>query len=389
MLLFLFLFFSSVVSLRESQLLAIQSDIDQLFDEFEAPEGFFFPATALRLAFHDAGTFSKSAGNGGSHAAMIFDCAAGQKLCERNNPDNVGLPWAVDALETVYKLYSNVCSRTDFWQIAANVAIVKTGGPEINFRWGRKDAVSALQSVTGRLPPSNLDWNGVTSFLGRSRLGLSDREIVALLGAHTIGSTHLDASGHRFAWDTTPDTFDNQYYINLMRDGWDFVPPSRFGPFQQQWEADRRIGRSNQFVSTLMLDADFSMKQNPRNPNFLSPVIDITNFYAINERAWIEDFIIAWEKVQELGHSNLRSICRDNDNDPSCDFVKQDSLQQTSAPQSNRNSFRDDGAPEPAPAPLAPWAWALIALAIIVVLGFVVGGIVLFRHYRNGTPETV
>jgi hypothetical protein len=52
---------------------------------------------------------------------------------------------------------------------------------------------------------------------------------VALLGAHTLGHTHADASGYTTplpanrplqltdnAWDSTPATFDNKYYQSML-----------------------------------------------------------------------------------------------------------------------------------------------------------------------------
>ncbi len=50
-------------------------------------------------------------------------------------------------------------------------------------------------------------------------------QIVTLMGAHTIGHVQVVSSGfgfsgdlsdgHRNAWDDTPATFDNHYFINL------------------------------------------------------------------------------------------------------------------------------------------------------------------------------
>lgn len=55
--------------------------------------------------------------------------------------------------------------------------------------------------------------------------------IVTLLGAHTLGHTHIETSGYGLvnnnnnnaiqinAWDSTPDIFDNRYYdrtINIV-----------------------------------------------------------------------------------------------------------------------------------------------------------------------------
>lgn len=243
----------SVFSLRRSEYNDAQFDISNLFQTFDAPDGFFFPATALRLGFHDSGTFSVQTNDGGPHATQVFNCLPGQSSCEKTTGDNAGLSWAVSALEKLYQAkYKSICSRADFWQIAAITGIEDTGGPRIPFKWGRKDSVDAGNSKLGRLPSDLIDHNGVRQNMGSSRLGLTDREIVAILGAHTIGHTHA-VTGHGGHWDDSPFVWDNHYYQSLMVDDWAFVP-ARNGK-QQQWEAKR--GRE----ILIMLDPDFALKR--------------------------------------------------------------------------------------------------------------------------------
>lgn len=48
------------------------------------------------------------------------------------------------------------------------------------------------------------------------RMSFSDRDIVALSGAHTVGKNHSERSGFDGAWTSDHLAFNNQYYIDLL-----------------------------------------------------------------------------------------------------------------------------------------------------------------------------
>jgi catalase (peroxidase I) len=304
---FVFLF-TVVYGLHHGELARIKVDIAHLIDTFTPPPGFFLPARALMLGFHDAGTWSETTKDGGAHATQFYDCLANTP-CEQSDEANAGLGWARDALETVYVHYKTICSRADFWQIAAIVAISKTGGPEIPFRWGRTDATSSTISKPDRLPVSSSDFAKVRSFLGPGRLGFTDKEIVAFLGSHTLGSAHLEISGHRFHWDSTPHVFDNGYFQSLVRDDWVLVD---LGNETYQWEATR-VGPKG-VDKVLMLISDLCLKSNDpfHTLNTLAPTNQYVHFYAQNEAIWKKDFANVWVKMSEAGQGSiLRNVLPD------------------------------------------------------------------------------
>ena len=42
--------------------------------------------------------------------------------------------------------------------------------------------------------------------------GFNDQEMVALIGAHTLGRCHTDRSGYVNPWTNAPTTFSNLYF---------------------------------------------------------------------------------------------------------------------------------------------------------------------------------
>ena len=47
-------------------------------------------------------------------------------------------------------------------------------------------------------------------------MGLNDKDIVALSGAHTLGRCHKERSGFEGSWTSNPLIFDNSYFTELL-----------------------------------------------------------------------------------------------------------------------------------------------------------------------------
>ncbi|XP_073111141.1 putative L-ascorbate peroxidase 6 isoform X10 [Elaeis guineensis] len=124
-------------------------------------------AGILRMAFHDAGTFDK-------------------------------VKKEIDQIQQV--------SWADLIAVAGAVAILLCGGPEIPVRLGRLDA--RMPDPQGKLPRESFDASSLKRcFLEK---GFSTQELVALSGAHTIGSKGFG----------DPNVFDNAYYKILLEKPW-------------------------------------------------------------------------------------------------------------------------------------------------------------------------
>lgn len=153
----------------------------------------------LRIAFHDACTYNKNTGTGGAIGATHFQAV-------RNHPANAGLPVAVGLLEPI-KAKHPLVSWADLFQLSSAVAVELAGGPKLPLKYGRVDAPAPEDADPGNLPeaapPAGHSRFGDGSATPAEHLrrvftghaGLTDQDIVALSGAHTLGRAKPSRSG--------------------------------------------------------------------------------------------------------------------------------------------------------------------------------------------------
>lgn len=156
----------------------------------------------VRLAWHTSGTYDKATGTGGSHGATM------RFAPEANWGANAGLAIARDLLEPIKAKYPWI-SYADLWTLAGAVAIEEMGGPTIPWRPGRsdKEAANHVPLPDGRLPDGDKGADHIRDIF--YRMGFNDQEIVALVGAHTLGRCHADRSGWVGPWTNAPTTWSN------------------------------------------------------------------------------------------------------------------------------------------------------------------------------------
>ena len=82
-------------------------------------------------------------------------------------------------------------SYADLYTLSGVVAIESMGGPAIKWRPGRTDSSKPTTVPDGRLPAADKGNSVSTISHVRevfNRMGFTDREMVALLGAHALGT---------------------------------------------------------------------------------------------------------------------------------------------------------------------------------------------------------
>ncbi|XWS52235.1 hypothetical protein CRYUN_Cryun11dG0050300 [Craigia yunnanensis] len=148
----------------------------------------------LRLFFHDC--FVR-----GCDASVLLASANGNG--EKDHPDDVSL--AGDGFDTVIKAKAavdsnpqcrNKVSCADILALATREVIRLTGGPFYNVELGRRDGrISTKASVQNQLPHPTFNLDQLNSMFARH--GLSQTDMIALSGAHTLGFSHCGRFSNR------------------------------------------------------------------------------------------------------------------------------------------------------------------------------------------------
>ncbi|PAN40978.1 hypothetical protein PAHAL_8G006900 [Panicum hallii] len=199
-------------------------------------------ASILRLFFHDC--FVQ-----GCDASLLLDDTAsfqGEKMATPNNGSVRGFE-VIDAIKSaVEKVCPGVVSCADILAIAARDSVVSLGGPSWDVKVGRRDSTTAsFSGANNNIPPPTSGLANLTSLFAAQ--GLSQKDMVALSGAHTIGlarctnfrahvynDTNIDGAFARTRQSgcprtsgsgdnnlapldlQTPTVFENNYYKNLV-----------------------------------------------------------------------------------------------------------------------------------------------------------------------------
>ncbi|WCJ42233.1 Peroxidase family protein [Euphorbia peplus] len=151
------------------------------------------PAT-LRLFFHDC--FVR-----GCDASVLL--ASPNNNAEKDHPDNLSL--AGDGFDTVIKAKAaldsvpqcrNKVSCADILALATRDVVNLAGGSFYKVELGRRDGrISTKASVQHRLPGPNLNLDQLNKLFNSN--GLSQTDMIALSGAHTLGFSHCNKFSKR------------------------------------------------------------------------------------------------------------------------------------------------------------------------------------------------
>uniref|UniRef100_A0A6M2EX86 Peroxidase n=1 Tax=Populus davidiana TaxID=266767 RepID=A0A6M2EX86_9ROSI len=233
------------------------------------------PAT-IRLLFHDC--FVR-----GCDASVLLSSPSNN--AEKDHPDDISL--AGDGFDTVIKAKAavdsnpqcrNKVSCADILALATRDVVVLTGGPSYSVELGRRDGrTSTKASVQRKLPHPTFNLTQLNTMFASN--GLSQTDMIALSGAHTLGFSHCSRFADRiykfnsrnridptlnqqYAMQlrqmcpvnvdpriainmdpTTPQKFDNAYYQNLQNG------KGLFTSDQILFTDSRSKGTVNQFAS--------------------------------------------------------------------------------------------------------------------------------------------
>ncbi|GAA0150016.1 peroxidase [Lithospermum erythrorhizon] len=202
-------------------------------------------ASLLRLHFHDCFV-------NGCDASVLLDDRA-NFVGEKTAGPNVNSLRGFEVIDAIKADLETFCPETvscaDILALAARDSVSISGGPGWDVQMGRKDSLSASKSAANNnIPGPNSDLATLVSKF--QAVGLSPNDVVTLSGAHTMGkarcssfTSRLNGNANTNAPDinveylqalqqlcgssdanttlanldlSTPATFDNQYYVNLL-----------------------------------------------------------------------------------------------------------------------------------------------------------------------------
>jgi hypothetical protein len=170
---------------------------------------------AIRLVFHDCGTWDTSqGGTGGCDGSLVNTIgltAPGAEELSRS--ENNGLQDISLKLVNLRKKFPTV-SMADLIVFASSVAVASCpGGPVVKTFIGRKD--SAKPAPDGRLPDVSASANSLFALFQAK--GFNAKELAALLGAHsTSKSFHQSVVPEGCSQDSTPGLWDVAYYAETL-----------------------------------------------------------------------------------------------------------------------------------------------------------------------------
>ncbi|CCH60388.1 hypothetical protein TBLA_0C05910 [Henningerozyma blattae CBS 6284] len=228
----------------------------------------------VRLAWHSSGTYDKSDNTGGSYGGTY------RFKKENTDPSNNGLNNAAKFLEPIHKQFPWI-SHGDLYTLGGVTAMQEMQGPVIPWRPGRTDTAESTTPDNGRLPDAATDNNYVRSFFERLSF-TSDREVVALMGCHSIGRTHLKNSGFDGPWGGAVNIFSNEFFVNLLHENW---------AYEKNAAGNMQYNSPKGFM---MLPADMSLTKD-------SKYLPIVKEFAENQDAFFAEFSKVFVKLLEAG----------------------------------------------------------------------------------------
>ncbi|KAI8831690.1 heme peroxidase [Chytriomyces cf. hyalinus JEL632] len=223
----------------------------------------------VRLAYADAATA------GGGHAQRWISASSIQASFD---------PREAKLVEDIKKNFPGI-TYSDFVSFAGALSVSAMGGPKINWRSGRSDAKDIEDAPVDptALPNATDNANQFRAFF--TSIGFtSDRDMVALMGAHNLGNCHIWKSGYAGPWSSTPFKLTNEYFTLLQN-------PSNY----RLEEVVSEKGSKTQWIDNagrMMLPVDMALTRD-------AAFVKIIDEYAANQDTFFADFASAYGRLLE------------------------------------------------------------------------------------------
>ncbi|KAI3450954.1 hypothetical protein Pfo_007619 [Paulownia fortunei] len=260
-------------------------------------------AALVRMHFHDC--FVE-----GCDGSILIDSTK-DNTAEKDSPANLSLRGyeIIDAAkEALERLCPGVVSCADILAMAARDAVFFAGGPVYDIPKGRKDGRRSKIEDTINLPAPTLNSSELIRMFGLR--GFTAQEMVALSGAHTLGTARCSSFKSRLSnFDSTHDvdpSMDTQFARTLSK------TCSAGDNAEQPFDSTRNTFDNDYFNALQrkagVLFSDQTLFASPRTRG-------IVNGYAMNQAMFFFDFQQAMVRmglmdVKEGSKGEVRDNCR-------------------------------------------------------------------------------
>ena len=189
----------------------------------------------------------------GGFVRLAFHDCIGKGRCDGcinlHNEDNKGLEVYIPTLEKIYQGYKRRITRADLFAFAGVVAAnyASSNSTDVfnhkRFRVGRDDCSRDGQETDRKenFPGPNMqNVNEVWAFFKKA-FGLTLKETVALMGAHSLGKLRSKNSGFEGPWIADvvqkggANILDSRYYLEIVAVPW-FMKKMKQCPKRHQWQ---------------------------------------------------------------------------------------------------------------------------------------------------------
>ncbi|BAS79186.1 Os02g0553200, partial [Oryza sativa Japonica Group] len=190
---------------------------------------------------------------------------------------------ALKLIQPIKDKYPGI-TYADLFQLASATAIEEAGGPKIPMKYGRVDVTAAEQCPPeGRLPDAGPRVPADHLREVFYRMGLDDKEIVALSGAHTLGRSRPDRSGWgkpetKYTKDGPGEPGGQSWTVEWLK-----FDNSYFKDIKEQRDQD-----------LLVLPTDAALFEDPSFKVYAEK-------YAEDQEAFFKDYAEAHAKLSDLG----------------------------------------------------------------------------------------
>ena len=284
----------------------------------------------VRLALHSSGTFT-----GTGLKNKIFQNADGNRIggswggtirfpAEYKRFENYGLNDTISLLQPIRDKYAaSGLQYGDLYTLAGVVAVEKLGGPKVAWRAGRKDLPEVEVPPNSRMIDANIVERALMKVAMYHKevawnLGLSEREMIAIYGARTIGGAWVKNYSFEVKswegwiprngpWTANPTVFDNSYFKNLMDRTLVYREMKFASPLYGLekgtflWKEKEDIEKPDDYIplSMILLQSDFAYR--PGQSDGLKLGTKIFKEFAEDQDKWFSEFSAAFSKFLELG----------------------------------------------------------------------------------------